>query len=103
MPFYSTLLKRSIETGQKGRLQLAVVSMEPVETSRIYLEQHGLEIPTVTAVKRGDLKVSGTPTLLLVDRSGAVQRIWRGKLSPPQENEVLEAALGTSTAQLLKR
>jgi hypothetical protein len=35
------------------------------------------------------IKVSGTPTLLLVDKAGTVADVWAGKLEPSQEEEVL--------------
>lgn len=38
------------------------------------------------------LKASGTPTLLLVDKSGTVLNAWIGMLSPRQELEVIGAA-----------
>ena len=37
------------------------------------------------------LKISGTPTLMLVDRSGTVLNAWIGMLSPRQELEVIRA------------
>jgi hypothetical protein len=39
----------------------------------------------------GDLKVHGTPVLLLVGYNGVVDRVWIGKLKPERESEVLQS------------
>jgi hypothetical protein len=35
------------------------------------------------------LKVSGTPTLLLLDSKGRVERAWIGQLNPQGEKELI--------------
>jgi len=47
----------------------------------------------VDEIKHADfqsLQVGGTPTLLLVDSKGIVQKVWLGKLSEAKEKEVLD-------------
>jgi hypothetical protein len=36
------------------------------------------------------LQIGGTPTLLLVDSNGIVQKVWLGKLSETKEKEVMD-------------
>ena len=43
-----------------------------------------------------DLEISGTPTLLLLDRSGVVKQVWFGKLQAEREGDVV-TALAKST------
>jgi hypothetical protein len=49
--------------------------------------------PSLTAVGGQDfrdLRILGTPTLVLVDSAAKVHKVWTGKLSPEEEREVLE-------------
>jgi hypothetical protein len=49
------------------------------------------------------VKISGTPTLLLVDRSGTVLNAWIGMLSPRQELEVMRATTAPALRDLRAR
>jgi hypothetical protein len=46
------------------------------------------------------LKISGTPTLLLIDRTGTVVKAWVGILSGRQELEVMKAATAPAAGAL---
>ena len=67
---------------------IAVLSLAPKEARR-YLD--GLEIPIsdIKQIGANQLKVSLTPTLLLVDEKGVVSASWEGQLSANEEDEVL--------------
>jgi len=52
---------------------------------------HNLTTPLLEPVSLASLHVSGTPTLLLVDRAGILKRYWVGQLSEREEAEVLSA------------
>jgi len=39
-----------------------------------------------------DVNVSGTPTLLLIDQTGHVLRVWVGKLDENRERDVMQQA-----------
>lgn len=87
MPFYRAL----IASATKNRsLQIAVVSTETVEATRAYLTEHGLSIDPTRVVHATGLKVSGTPTLILVDGNGQVLRLWRGQIPKQGESKVLQ-------------
>jgi hypothetical protein len=102
MPFYQKLAAAASQSPRQ--VQLAVLSTDSVPTSLAYLRRHAVEIQTIAAVQAGTLKVSGTPTLLLIDRQGSVKRVWRGKLTPAAEAKVLETVFGNTnlTAESLK-
>jgi len=57
------------------------------------VQSERLGVQALPGVPLQTLKVSGTPTLLLVDRSGTVLNTWIGVLSPRQELEVMRASL----------
>ena len=82
-PFYKQLSK------SKGNTHLVVLLPQSVEEGQEYLEQLGVSVDEVQQFSLENIGVSGTPTLLLVDTSGAVKNFWVGKLSPEQEATVL--------------
>ena len=70
---------------------MIVVGLEPIETLTGYLSSHQLETDAVVSVNPGTLKVSGTPTLVLVDNKGKVTKQWPGALREREAD--VEAAL----------
>jgi thioredoxin-related protein len=71
--------------------QIRTIAFFPqsLEAGRAYLEAEGVSINEVRQAEFKALKVSGTPTLLLVDNNGIVQHVWIGKLTAAKEKEVL--------------
>ncbi|HEY2912648.1 MAG TPA: hypothetical protein VGK21_04765 [Candidatus Angelobacter sp.] len=84
-PFY----RRVAIASQKQELSLVAVFPQPVEQARSYLSHEELLLNEVLQVPLSNIQVSGTPTLLLIDQKGVVQRVWIGKLSATQEKDVL--------------
>jgi hypothetical protein len=85
-PFY----KRLSETlATRSGLQMMAVFPQPIEVSSQYLSQLEVPIRKVMQVSFADLKVAGTPTVLLVGPSGRVERVWFGKLSKQDEDMLL--------------
>jgi thioredoxin-related protein len=82
-PFYRKLAER------KHNARLVVISPQPVAEGREYLEQLGVYVDEIKQLPLDKLGVTGTPTLIVVDSSGAITRFWTGKLSPEQEAAVL--------------
>ena len=64
------------------------------------VQSEGLRVHALAGVPLERLKISGTPTLLLVDRSGTVMNAWIGMLSPRQELEVMRAATAPAPRDL---
>lgn len=61
-----------------------------------YLRKGGVRVDDIRQLTLSSIGVQGTPTLLLVDAAGTVTRVWYGKLSNDQENDLL-AELKKST------
>lgn len=85
-PFYQRLVR---DTAGREGLRLVAVLPQQAEEGRQYLKELGVPIDDVRQVSPNDLGVRGTPTLLLVDGSGAVTDSWVGQLPPDKEAEVL--------------
>lgn len=62
---------------------------QTVEEGKQYLKNLGVDISEVYNAKLASIGVTATPTLLLIDQSGVVSDMWRGKLSDDAEKEVL--------------
>ena len=86
MPFYNRVAAQR----SKGA-RLVVIGPETEEQLRRYLTEHGLLVDQVVSVQRGELRFAGTPTLLLLDAEGRIQRVWQGQLAAAQEGEVEES------------
>ena len=89
-PFYQRLAR---EKAGRGDVRLLAVLPQSVEESKKYLGEHGVAADDVRQTEPKALGVQGTPTLLLVDKTGAVVDSWVGKLPPPKEDEVVSRML----------
>jgi hypothetical protein len=92
MPFYQRLA-RNIQDSSSGRVQLVGLTTDLLSQGKSYLDSFGLSVASLVSTKPESLGVSGTPTLLLVDSTGTIHRIWRGKLSASVEAEVLSEVI----------
>ena len=84
-PFYRNLAEHSRER----HVRFIAVFPQPVAESKTYLSNEGVQVDDIRQASLPELQIKGTPTLLLVDRSGTVKSVWRGKLPPEKEQEVL--------------
>ncbi|HEX7318585.1 MAG TPA: thioredoxin family protein [Pyrinomonadaceae bacterium] len=82
-PFYQRLVK------EHGDAKLVGLVPQSASEGQSYLKGLGVEVDDVRQASLGDLGVSGTPTLILVDGKGVAADIWVGALSPNRENEVV--------------
>ncbi|MET0621762.1 MAG: hypothetical protein ABW250_02170 [Pyrinomonadaceae bacterium] len=89
-PFYQRLAR---EQSGRGDVRLMAVLPQSVEESRKYLDTNGVAVSEVKQMSPGAVRVQGTPTLIMVDSSGAVVDSWVGKLPPDKEQEVLNRLL----------
>lgn len=85
-PFYQRLAR---ETAGRTDIHLLAVFPQTVEEGKKYLEGLGVSVNEVRQASPGSTGAGGTPTLILVDSSGVVKNSWVGKLSTPEETEVL--------------
>ena len=65
------------------------VLTESVSEGQRYLAERGIHASDVRQAFLSGVGVSGTPTILLVDDSGIVRRLWVGKLSAEDEEKAI--------------
>lgn len=85
-PFYRRLVER---VSSSHRVHLVAVFPQPQAEASKYLNGLGVSIKDVRTTLFASAKVSGTPTLILVNEKGVVSDVWAGKLVPTRETEVL--------------
>jgi hypothetical protein len=85
-PFYQRLAREAVERG--SRVKLLAVLPQDVDEGRRYLSDLGVPVERVAQASPGSLDVTGTPTLIMLDR-GTVSDVWVGVLPPEREAEVL--------------
>lgn len=93
-PFYQRL---TAQAKRKGRTVVVAVLPQTVDESARYLTGLGVTGAKVLQASLASVGTRGTPTLLLVDKSGKVRNTWMGRLPSARESEVL-AALDGGTA-----
>ncbi len=96
MSFYRQVAERRAE----GAYRLTIVAVAPEDDADVValLDQNEFGPDRVVKVRPDSLRVRVTPTLVLVNASGVVERIWEGALSEADEQEVLEAVLATDAS-----
>jgi hypothetical protein len=60
------------------------------EEAQAYLRAEDVRVDEIKHADFQSLQIGGTPTLLLVDSKGIVQKVWIGKLPEAKEKEVLD-------------
>lgn len=75
-------------------VKLVGVLPEPVVEAESYLSREGVHLDEVRQVSLDKVGVTGTPTMLLVNKDGIVMQTWVGKLAPDKQEEALNAILG---------
>jgi thioredoxin-related protein len=90
MPFYRQLGEQ--ERSNMIRAHVLVVMPNDASSGGSLLSKYDVEVQTIFSQRLGALKVAGTPTVLLVDSSGRIERAWVGQLPPTAEKEVMHAA-----------
>jgi hypothetical protein len=92
VPFYQKLA-----SSHAVARDLDVVAIYPndVDSVRQFNTQRALPIRSIANARFEGLHIGGTPTLLLVDNAGWVERAWVGLLTARQELDVLAMISGT--------
>lgn len=90
MPFYKKLVDQRNQSGSPVKVIAAVPSQAAQAEESKMLSSAGVQPDAVVTVNFRDIKVPGTPTILLVDNKGEVLDVWVGKLDEDREEEVLE-------------
>ena len=91
VPFY----QRLVDTQESGGGELEIVAVFPNEAEMVrqFMTREDLRIRSVSAAPLEKLRVNATPTVILVNSSGRVERSWVGTLTSRQELDVLKLAL----------
>ncbi|MDQ3917917.1 MAG: hypothetical protein M3348_05525 [Acidobacteriota bacterium] len=90
-PFYQRLAQERVK--HAGVSLVAVLPQDTNESTK-YLCDHGIAVDEVRQVPLSAVPVKGTPTLIVVDKTGLVVSAWFGKLPAEKEGEVLSLFLG---------
>lgn len=91
IPFYQRLVQKK---GARQDVQLVAVLPQIVGEAQKYLSDHAISVDGIKQTLPGADYARATPTLIIVDRTGAVVESWVGKLPPEKELEVLSRFLG---------
>src|SRR5882672_1689084 len=86
-PFYRRLNQ---EFSRKQHLSIVAVLPDTVENSREHLKALDMPFNEVRQAQLKSIGVSGTPTLLVADKTGTVISGWVGRLPSEKETEVLQ-------------
>jgi peroxiredoxin len=81
--------QRLVPSAEGNGVRVLAVLPQSISDSRSYLEKLGVVVREVVQSPLSAVEVSGTPTVLLIDRSGKIRNAWVGKLGPEQEQQVL--------------
>jgi hypothetical protein len=96
MPFYQHLI--DVRNKAQAPVQIVVLAPESDRLSQAYIDEYGLKPDRLVPYKAGKgMRISGTPTLIEVDRGGKVGKVWKGQLSPDLEKEVVRILFGRET------
>jgi hypothetical protein len=88
LPFYGRLIAE--RNARSERVQIVVVAPEEDRASQQFLGAN-VRPDTFSVWERGRLKIQGTPSVMLVDRSGRLIRLWEGRLTEKAERELISA------------
>lgn len=95
VPFYQRLADTRESSG--GELEIVAVFPNDAEMVQQFMTKDNLRIRSLAAVPLEKLRVDATPTLILVDKDGRVERSWIGFLSPAEELDLIKFAFGSGT------
>ena len=83
--FYRRLVE---ERAKRPDLRLVAVLPQEVDRGQNYLNSLNVAVDEVRQIPLSSVGVTGTPTLIMVNKSGIITNIWLGKLSLEKETEV---------------
>ena len=81
--------KKLVPAASDARLHVLAILPQTPSESRAYLDKLGVSIQDIFESPLHSVDTSGTPTLLLVDQSGRIEKTWVGKLNAEREQQVL--------------
>lgn len=97
--FYRHLAEEALKRGVK----LLAVVPHSVEEGRAYVNSLGLPIENIHSGSLASFKVPGTPTVALLDNTGAVISVWVGGVTAAREQEMRDELLPLFEAEIIRR
>ena len=91
-PFYRKLV--ALEAKAANVHLMAILPQSRDDGAR-YLDRIGVSIADVRLMRLREIRIRGTPTLLLVGHRGVVEKIWVGRLSGEREADLLKSVVGS--------
>ena len=89
IPFYRKLAE--LEKSNQLDAHLIAVFPDDLADVRRLVETERLAVEAFPGIELSQVKVEGTPTLILVDRQGRVSKVWIGELAAAGQAEVVTA------------
>ena len=89
IPFYRKLAE--LEKSNQIDAHLIAVFPDDLAAVRQLVETQQLAIEALPGIELSQVKVEGTPTLILVDRQGQVSKVWIGELAAAGQADVVAA------------
>jgi hypothetical protein len=84
-PFYKELVHDAAERG----IQIIAVLPQAQSASRSYLDGLGIHVQNIFQSSLDSVEAKATPTLLIVDKAGTINKAWVGKLESQREKQVI--------------
>jgi thioredoxin-related protein len=78
------------ENSARNNLKFVAVVPHDISEGKKYLNDINLSINDIIQLSPSSLNIQGTPTLILVDKTGTVTAVWPGKLTAEREENVLK-------------
>ena len=80
--FYQKLIQY---VNNNNNIQLIALFSEETIANQVFLADLNSTFVNIKNVPFSSLKIQATPTILVVNRDGAIQSVWKGKLSTEKE------------------
>lgn len=87
LPFYRDLTASKAVTS--NRVAVVAIFPQQLPEAQAFINAGKIQPSTVLSMPLQTIGTSSTPTLLLVNHSGIVERLWVGVLSSSQRNDLL--------------
>jgi peroxiredoxin len=84
-PFYKELVPDAEQHG----IRVIAVLPQALSESRSYLDGLGVDVQNILQSSLDSVKAKATPTLLIVDKTGTINKAWVGKLESQREKQVI--------------
>lgn len=85
-PLYRKLMDQN---SQSSKLHIVAIFPNRADEVSQFMKTHELKMEAVTDIQLDTLRLSGTPSLILVNSAGEINDFWVGKLTESEAEHVL--------------